>query len=327
MEVAALMLVLLVVHVQQSYPQTSGANVHIVPSRLQQFEYKPVSFTCDGLNISAGWKVRSMKKFIQRCSNSPTLTCSLQNSFVSDSGQYWCENGEQRSNVVNITVTAGSVILESPVHPITEGEAVTLGCRHKTTSSSFTADFYKDGRLIGNSSTGSLTIRRVSKSDEGLYKCMSGHEESPESWLAVRSRSNTGGGVTPESPVTEDSKGTVKQSQDSNTQQTHKTVVFPAAHQEITFSLHIYVLLWVSIAVVLALQLLVLGLLFWKRQLVLLEIQMSDPSNDLNTMPNKVTKKKDAADNLSLDFETNHSKNAEKDEDEPLPQTFQSTQW
>uniref|UniRef100_A0AAQ5YBC8 Ig-like domain-containing protein n=2 Tax=Amphiprion ocellaris TaxID=80972 RepID=A0AAQ5YBC8_AMPOC len=268
-----------------------------------------------------------MKKFIQRCSNSPTLTCSIQNSFVSDSGQYWCENAEQRSNAVSINVTAGSVILESPVHPIMEGEAVTLGCRHKTTSSNFTADFYKDGRLTGSSSTGNLTIRRLSKSDEGLYKCMSGHEVSPESWLAVRSKSNTGGGVTPENPVNEDSKGSVKQSQDSNTQQTHKTVVFPAANKQMTFLLHIYVLLWVSIAVVLTLQLLVLGLLYWKRQLVLLEIQMTDPSKDLDPVPNKVKKNKDAADSLSLDFETNHSKNPEKDEDEFLPQTFQSTHW
>uniref|UniRef100_A0AAQ5YRJ2 Ig-like domain-containing protein n=1 Tax=Amphiprion ocellaris TaxID=80972 RepID=A0AAQ5YRJ2_AMPOC len=248
-----------------------------------------------------------MKKFIQRCSNSPTLTCSIQNSFVSDSGQYWCENAEQRSNAVSINVTAGSVILESPVHPIMEGEAVTLGCRHKTTSSNFTADFYKDGRLTGSSSTGNLTIRRLSKSDEGLYKCMSGHEVSPESWLAVRSKSNTGGGVTPENPVNE--------------------VVFPAANKQMTFLLHIYVLLWVSIAVVLTLQLLVLGLLYWKRQLVLLEIQMTDPSKDLDPVPNKVKKNKDAADSLSLDFETNHSKNPEKDEDEFLPQTFQSTHW
>uniref|UniRef100_A0AAZ1X115 Ig-like domain-containing protein n=1 Tax=Oreochromis aureus TaxID=47969 RepID=A0AAZ1X115_OREAU len=80
----------------------------------------------------------------------------------------------------------GSVILESPAVPVMEGEDVTMSCRNKTTFSSFTAEFYKDGLPIRNSSTGYMTIGRVSKSDEGLYKCsISGAGESPESWLTV----------------------------------------------------------------------------------------------------------------------------------------------
>ena len=85
--------------------------------------------------------------------------------------------------------SAGSVILESPVLPVMEGEDVTLSCREKTTSFNLTADFYKDGLHVGRGSTGTLTIHSVSKSDEGLYKCnISGAGESPESRLAVRGK-------------------------------------------------------------------------------------------------------------------------------------------
>ncbi|XP_033970168.1 uncharacterized protein LOC117469831 isoform X2 [Trematomus bernacchii] len=87
----------------------------------------------------------------------------------------------------------GSVILESPAVPVMEGESVTLICRNQTSTQS--ADFYKDGRLISSSSSGNITIHRVSKSDEGLYKCnISDGGQSPDSWLAVRA-------VRPDSPA------------------------------------------------------------------------------------------------------------------------------
>ena len=89
---------------------------------------------------------------------------------------------------VNAFCSDGSVILESPVLPVTEQNDVTVCCR--TTSnltSNQTADFRKDGVHVGNNSTGETIIHNVSKSDEGLYKWNnSGAGESPESWLAVR---------------------------------------------------------------------------------------------------------------------------------------------
>ena len=81
------------------------------------------------------------------------------------------------------------MILESPVHPVTEGDSVTLRCRHrhKTPPSSPKVDFYKDGNLIRNETTGEMTIPAVSQSDEGLYKCTYWNwKESPQSWLLVR---------------------------------------------------------------------------------------------------------------------------------------------
>ena len=89
--------------------------------------------------------------------------------------------------IVNAICSDGSVILESPVLPVTEWDDVTLSCRKKNTFSNLPADFYKDGLHVGSSSTGEMSIHSVSKSDKGLYKCnISGVGESPESWLAVR---------------------------------------------------------------------------------------------------------------------------------------------
>ncbi|XP_056225890.1 uncharacterized protein LOC130164918 [Seriola aureovittata] len=95
----------------------------------------------------------------------------------------------KRSNTVNITVTAGSLILESPVLPVMKGDNVTLRCTKKHSdddNNELTTSFYKDGVLLGGSSTGNLTLHSVSRSDEGLYKCSSsGAGDSAESWLIV----------------------------------------------------------------------------------------------------------------------------------------------
>ncbi|XP_042368684.1 high affinity immunoglobulin gamma Fc receptor I-like [Plectropomus leopardus] len=180
---------LLAAHVQQSSPQAADAAFHIVPSRLQLFEYESVHFTCEGFNVSAVWKVRTETEFVSKCSNGTeksTASHTITYVLSSDSGEYWCEGGGKRSSAVNISVTAGSVILESPVLPVVEGDAVTLSCRHKTLSN-LSAVFFKDGVLIRNSSTENMTIHSVYKSHQGLYKCsVPGAGESPESWLTVR---------------------------------------------------------------------------------------------------------------------------------------------
>uniref|UniRef100_A0A8C7IPT7 Ig-like domain-containing protein n=1 Tax=Oncorhynchus kisutch TaxID=8019 RepID=A0A8C7IPT7_ONCKI len=99
-------------------------------------------------------------------------TCTISYSDTWDSGVYWCESGSgEYSNAVNITVEDGDVILESPVHPLTEGDSVTLRCKYWTTSSNIKADFYKDGILIKNETPGEMTIPAG---------------ESPESWMTVR---------------------------------------------------------------------------------------------------------------------------------------------
>ncbi|XP_039677809.1 uncharacterized protein LOC120572546 [Perca fluviatilis] len=186
------MLLLLVAQVNFNYSQKADSSFpQVVPNRQQHFEYESIDVSCEGLEGLTGWRVmRKIKRVIKTCSSTwstSTGPCTINNAFpASDSGEYWCEMSVKKSNTVNITVTAGSVIMGSPVLPVMEGEAVTLSCRQKQTSTNLTTQFFKDGHLMEKSSTGIMTIHNVSKSDEGLYKCrISGARESPESWLAL----------------------------------------------------------------------------------------------------------------------------------------------
>ncbi|XP_076738749.1 uncharacterized protein LOC143416986 [Maylandia zebra] len=167
-----------------------AVSLHIVPNRLQFFEYESTTFHCEGVDYCE--VLHKLKRKINACNKTNMRTptgssCKMRNLYTDDSGEYWYETeGGIRSNSINICVTNGSVILESPAVSVLMEETVTLSCRNKTASSNFTADFYKDGRLIHRTSTGNMTIHRVSKSNEGLYKCnISGVGESPESWLKV----------------------------------------------------------------------------------------------------------------------------------------------
>ncbi|XP_039457680.1 uncharacterized protein LOC120434170 isoform X2 [Oreochromis aureus] len=321
MEVIALCgrlwMLLLIAHVQKSYSEISYSPFSIIPSRLQLFEYESVSFTCEGFNISAGWKVRSTQQVLSKCFNSPvTKTCGIKYAFATDSGKYWCESGAERSNTVSITVSAGAVILESPVHPVMEGDAVILHCRNKTEKqdSNFTADFYKDSLPMGTSYDGKLEIQNASKSHEGFYKCkIHGVGKSPESWLAIRRKSNAedGGAVT------------LKNSADSATE---VLSVFPLSHKEISSSHIYYTLLWVVLAAVLALQFLVLGLLYWKMKLVLLQIKMNDQNKEqCGVAPNLKRDTETAADNFSLETNKVTNPQTQKDKGEPSCHTLHST--
>ncbi|KAM8898249.1 sialoadhesin-like isoform 2-T2 [Spinachia spinachia] len=126
----------------------------------------------------------------QDCSDGPDRSrCHIADLYPLDSGTYWCESaGGRRGEAVDVFVAAGSVILESPVHPVAEGDHVTLRCRTRDTlSSDVPANFSKDGLLIGSGPTGTMTVHAVSRADEGLYRCsVSGARGSAASRLAVR---------------------------------------------------------------------------------------------------------------------------------------------
>ncbi|XP_076141331.1 Fc receptor-like protein 5 [Alosa pseudoharengus] len=119
---------------------------------------------------------------------------SISSVKVSDGGQYWCRAGRedpvfytQYSDAAEIKFTDGDVILESPVHPVTEGDPLTLHCRYRHQPSNISADFYKDGTHLQTSTTAEMTIPAVSRSHEGLYRCSNPERgESPESWVTVR---------------------------------------------------------------------------------------------------------------------------------------------
>ncbi|XP_028298301.1 basement membrane-specific heparan sulfate proteoglycan core protein-like [Gouania willdenowi] len=149
-----------------------AAILKVCPSRSQFFTYEQFSLSCEG-GGGAGrsdWTVKrnTLMYRDEVCGSN----CSISDLYPMDSGEYWCESSEGRcrSSSINISITDGTVALDSPVVPVMEGEDVTLSCRQKTSSSSFFF-FYRDHVLIGNSSSSNFTIFDISKADEGLYRC------------------------------------------------------------------------------------------------------------------------------------------------------------
>ncbi|XP_045071147.1 uncharacterized protein LOC121559676 [Coregonus clupeaformis] len=172
-----------------------SVSLRIRPNRTQHFTSKSLSLSCEEKGNSTGWR---LKRYRERgvesgCgSNWGSIsgsTCTIRSTLEKDSGVYWCESASgEYSNAVNITVDAGAVILENTAYPMTEEDSVTLLCtnRYPETNPNPKVDFYKDGELIRNETTGGMTIPAVSKSDEGFYNCESNEGESPESWVTVR---------------------------------------------------------------------------------------------------------------------------------------------
>ncbi|XP_036066906.1 protein turtle [Oryzias melastigma] len=172
---------------------TNQIGVTVSPSRSQFFEGESVILNCED-DSSAGWTLRRNTSGETRTQcgsewgSGDGLSCKISDLFTADSGVYWCESrgGGASSMVVNISVSGGSVILQSPVLPVMEGHDLTLSCQSKTPPSNPSAAFYKDGSLIRTEPTGHMTLQHVSRSDEGLYKChIRDHGESPSSWISV----------------------------------------------------------------------------------------------------------------------------------------------
>ncbi|KAM9335739.1 LOW QUALITY PROTEIN: low affinity immunoglobulin gamma Fc region receptor III-like [Symphorus nematophorus] len=195
---------------------TNQARLTVSPSSSQLLTEESVSLSCEEDDSSAGWTLRrNTTKENRTCEDwgEPAgSSCNISYIDSLDSGVYWCESREgASSNSINITVTGGSVVLQSPVLPVMEGHDVTLTCRTKRPPSNLTAAFYKDGFLIRTEPTGHMTIQHVSRSDEGLYKCHSSSGESPPSWISV-----TGKPETTAPPTTEASAPPTSADSDTN---------------------------------------------------------------------------------------------------------------
>ncbi|XP_042368231.1 Fc receptor-like protein 5 isoform X2 [Plectropomus leopardus] len=173
---------------------SAAAALTASPDSAQLFEYNNLNLSCRDDSGAQGWKIMrstasggKISSCGQEWGDVKSSDCIFFTAKQPDSATYWCESpARQRSNSLDIAVHDKNVILQSPLLPVTEGDDVTLTCRAKT-SSSVSADFYKDGVVIRNKSAGHMTIRNVSTSDEGRYKCrIRDVGESSPSWLFVR---------------------------------------------------------------------------------------------------------------------------------------------
>uniref|UniRef100_A0A671L4V5 Ig-like domain-containing protein n=1 Tax=Sinocyclocheilus anshuiensis TaxID=1608454 RepID=A0A671L4V5_9TELE len=168
---------------------SASVSLVVSPSRSQHFSSDSLSLSCEDQSNSAGWTVRRYTdRNTEDCSKLTGSTCRIVSLNTSDAGVYWCqsESGEKH-HPLNITVHDGDVILLSSVDPVIEGDTLTLHCLHRSTNSSILrADFYKDGSLVQNQTTGEMSITTVSKSHEGLYYCKTERGQSLHSWISVR---------------------------------------------------------------------------------------------------------------------------------------------
>ncbi|XP_043114503.1 Fc receptor-like protein 5 isoform X2 [Puntigrus tetrazona] len=172
---------------------SAPVSLRVSPSRTQHFTSDSLSLSCEDQSNSTVWRVRTYTDLwgLKDCSSIPRgshtgSTCTISYVYTSHTGVYWCESESgEKHHPVNITVHS-EVILESPVHPVTEGDSLTLRCLYRyTTPSNLRADFYKDGSLIQNQTT-EMIISPVSKSHEGFYSCKHPERgESPKSWISV----------------------------------------------------------------------------------------------------------------------------------------------
>ncbi|XP_073669805.1 Fc receptor-like protein 2 [Paramisgurnus dabryanus] len=192
-----------VYHTEYSNTQTlwitgvsPSVSLIIRPNRSQHFSSESLSLSCEDHSKSTGWTVRRYTDKLKSCSSSDwrstgtTSTCTIRYLEASDTGVYWCqsESGE-KLHLVNISVHNADVILDSPVHPVTEGDPLTLRCLYRDKNpSNLRAEFYKDGSVVQNQTTGDMMIiPTVSKSHEGFYYCKHPERgESPKSWISVR---------------------------------------------------------------------------------------------------------------------------------------------
>uniref|UniRef100_A0A669F084 Ig-like domain-containing protein n=1 Tax=Oreochromis niloticus TaxID=8128 RepID=A0A669F084_ORENI len=173
-----------------------SVSLSVTPDRKQFFSRGAlVILTCDDDDEQRvdGWTVkRTRAGLTERCGAAAGLV--LKNSLCQlilinpSDGAYFCESSSgQRSDEVNIIISAGSLILKAPSFPVWTGSNEILLCQFKDPGN---FSLYKDGEKMRSDPEGKLTLTNVQKSDEGLYSCSTGVDRSPKSRLTVRGQFN-----------------------------------------------------------------------------------------------------------------------------------------
>ncbi|XP_041840387.1 uncharacterized protein LOC121639291, partial [Melanotaenia boesemani] len=167
-----------------------AASLTLNPDRVQHFRYDSVSLNCGGNSTKLRMRRFTETVFLSSCSSWGRMigsSCNM-NMNLYHNGVYWCESGSgEFSNAVNITVhdDDDGVILVSPVHPVTEGDFVSLSCRRRKQNTLSNVSFYHNDKLLQHDGREELNISAVSQSDEGFYKCQHAGKTSQQSWMSV----------------------------------------------------------------------------------------------------------------------------------------------
>ncbi|XP_049588267.1 limbic system-associated membrane protein isoform X2 [Syngnathus scovelli] len=196
--------------VSLSVSELPPPSLTLTPSSRHMFAGENFTLHCpETLTNSTAWVLRQTPtSHFRRTADSKTRACFSPGSVVNpgrsstclvsmtkgQSGLYWCEGAEGRSNAVHVTVTAGPVIMRTPAFSVPQGGSVILACRYQKPNHTKTT-FFRNGIEMFTSSSLSptaemkLSIQNVSEAHEGFYKCASedGTLESPQSWLSVTS--------------------------------------------------------------------------------------------------------------------------------------------
>ncbi|KAK0144751.1 Low affinity immunoglobulin gamma Fc region receptor III [Merluccius polli] len=179
-------------HLTQGHSLCFGCSLRISPFRTQFLKKESLTLSC-GADGTPDGKLQTNSSS-QTCSEK-IHTCNITMAGAQHSGAYWCAyNSGQQGEVVHITVADGSVILESPVHPVPEGASVRLRClkvdqscsKCDVTPKKQSCTFSRDGQVIEHSLTGEMNVTNLSRADEGVYTCNISGDQSPGSWLAVK---------------------------------------------------------------------------------------------------------------------------------------------
>ncbi|XP_058871721.1 Fc receptor-like protein 5 [Acipenser ruthenus] len=173
---------------EEGHPQ---AVLTLQSAWAQIFPGETVTLSCEVEGGSADWRFKQYRKGQEQAvcqkpspSMGNSVGCTISTPQYHHSGVYWCESasGQERSNTINLTVSNQWVILQTPPQPVIEGDVLTLRCRVRGYTATRVV-FYKDNKELQSRADAALSVDRVSKSDEGSYKCKAWRLYSPYSEL------------------------------------------------------------------------------------------------------------------------------------------------
>ncbi|MGH0177652.1 UNVERIFIED_CONTAM: hypothetical protein FKN15_006970 [Acipenser sinensis] len=169
--------------VRVSVRERPQAVLTLEPAWTQIFKSETVTLRCEVQGDYTGWRFTWYK-----AGRNAPVTQDSYSSIDGDrytissaaqyhSGKYTCK-GERTGNpsysktsdALTLRVSDEHVILQTPPQPVFEGDTLTLRC-HVWGYTATRVTFYKDNKELRSRAVTERSVDRVSKSDEGSYKC------------------------------------------------------------------------------------------------------------------------------------------------------------